>query len=68
MAIIGALALTIIAAMAIMWLIGVPWLGLGFGGPSVSNWSWMVLGLASAAGVVIGWWNFVGSNIHFSFG
>ncbi|QOI67520.1 hypothetical protein SEA_BEUFFERT_142 [Streptomyces phage Beuffert] len=68
MAILGALFLTIIAAIAVFWLIGMPWLALGFGGPSVGNWAWMVGGLACATVVVLGWWHFVGTNIHFSFG
>jgi hypothetical protein len=67
MAIFGAVCLTIIAAIAVFWLIGLPWLGLGFGGPSVANWTIMVVGLVLSAAVVYGWWFFVGTNIHFSF-
>lgn len=65
---IGALALTIIALLLISWLIGMPWLALGFSGSSLGNWTLMVIGLALSALVVLGWWNFVGSHIHMSFG
>lgn len=68
MAIFGALCLTIIAAIAVFWLIGLPWLGLGFGGPSIVNWSWMIGGLILSAGVVYGWWSLVGTHIHMGFG
>jgi len=68
MELFGALCLTVIAAIAIFWCIGMPWLALGFGGPSVGNWAWMIGGLIVASGIAYGWWVLVGSSIHFSFG
>lgn len=67
MVVIGALAVTVIAALLVMWLIGMPWLALGFGGPSVGNWLWMVAGLVLSAGVCYGWWVLVGTHIHLGF-
>jgi hypothetical protein len=68
MELIGALFVTIICAIAIIWLIGMPWLALGFGGPSIGNWAWMIAGLSIATLVALGWWHFVGTKIHFGFG
>lgn len=68
MELFGAFCLTVIAVIAVMVCIGLPWLSLGFAGPTFGNWTWMVGGLIAASGVVYGWWTLVGSNIHFSFG
>ncbi|QWT30022.1 membrane protein [Streptomyces phage TunaTartare] len=68
MELIGALFVTIICAIAIIWLIGMPWLAMGFAGPSVGNWAWMIAGLSIATLVALGWWHFVGTKIHFGFG
>lgn len=64
---IGALAISLVAVVAVVWFIGLPWLSLGFGGPSVSNWAWMFGGLVSAGLIVLGWWNLVGTKIHLGF-
>lgn len=68
MEIIGVLFVTVICIVAVIWFIGFPWIALGFGGPSVGNWAWMIGGLVAAGLVVLGWWNLVGSKIHLGFG
>lgn len=68
MEIIGALALTIVAAIVVFVTIGVPYIGLGFGGPTVTNVVGMIIGTALAAATIFGWWVFVGSEINVSFG
>ncbi|QNN99225.1 membrane protein [Streptomyces phage Faust] len=66
--IVGALAISAIAFVLIAWLIGMPWLALGFGGPSVSNFGWLFVGLVLATGIAVGWWHLVGTHIHVGFG
>lgn len=68
MELFGALCLTIIAAVAVFWCVGIPFVGLGFGGPTVVNWAWMIAGLIVTAGIVYGWWTLVGTHISLGFG
>lgn len=68
MEIIGILVVSGICAVAAFSSIGIPWVGLGFGGPTVKNWLWMAAGLVCAGLVVLGWWHLVGSKIHLGFG
>lgn len=68
MEIIGILAVSLVCVVAVVFLVGLPWIALGFGGPSVGNWAWMIGGLVLASMVVLGWWHFVGSKIHVGFG
>jgi hypothetical protein len=66
--VIGVIVVSLIALFAVVCFVGLPWLGLGFGGPSVINWAWMVGGLVAAGLIVLGWWNLVGTKIHMGFG
>lgn len=68
MALFGALCLTILAVIAIFISLGMPYLAIGFGGPTKANVTALIIGIAIASGVAFGWWHFVGTNIHFSFG
>ncbi len=68
MALIGALFLTVIAGIALMYFVGLPFLGFAFGGPTKENCITAAIFLPLAVGDVLLWWHFVGTNIHFSFG
>lgn len=64
----GALALTAIAVVLAIWIVGLGWMGLAFGGPTLLNWLWMLVCLIPTAGIMLGWWLIVGTHIHISFG
>lgn len=66
--VIGIITLSLIAAWVIFLCVGLPWLSLGFGGPSITNWIVMLAGLAVGFVVAYSWWHFVGTNIHVRFG
>ncbi|QIN94146.1 hypothetical protein PP459_gp087 [Streptomyces phage Wakanda] len=68
MALIGALFITLIIGVVVFVCIGLPYIAIGFGGPTKDNVAALLVGLTLAAFAVYGWWVFVGSNIHFSFG
>ena len=68
MELFGVLCLTVLALLAIVVCIGVPYIGLGFGGPTASNWALMIGGLIISASIAFGWWVVVGSEIHLGYG
>ncbi|AVD99345.1 hypothetical protein SEA_BILLNYE_173 [Streptomyces phage BillNye] len=68
MALIGALFITLIVGVVVFMCLGLPYIAIGFGGPTRSNVSCLIIGLILSAFMVYGWWHYVGSNIHFSFG
>jgi len=68
MALFGALCLTILAGVAVFICLGLPYIAIGFGGPTKANVTAFAIGVTLAGGVVFGWWHFVGTNIHLSFG
>lgn len=63
----GAIAITLIAIVLIIKLIGYPWLGIAFGGWK-GNGKWLVFGVAASFAVLVGWWFLVGTHIHFDIG
>lgn len=62
--VIGALFITGVALALIFYMVATPLMGLAWGGPTLVNWTFMLVGLALSAGVALGWWHLVGTNIN----